>query len=84
MSTDTFSSTEPQQAKYKRRKLQKDIKHMGPEHASREKISVIFWGLGGDKIENFPMEKKTKLSWPKSAICVMQNLQNVQNFVREG
>ena len=37
MSTDTFSSTEPQQAKYKRRKLQKDIKHMGPEHASREK-----------------------------------------------
>ena len=58
MSTDTFSSTEPQQAKYKRRKLQKDIKHMGPEHASREKISVIFWGLGGDKIENFPMEKK--------------------------
>ena len=45
MSTDTFSSTEPQQAKYKRRKLQKDIKHMGPEHASREKIlsMVIFF-----------------------------------------
>ena len=41
MSTDTFSSTEPQQAKYKRRKLQKDIKHMGPEHASREKILSI-------------------------------------------
>ena len=44
MSTDTFSSTEPQQAKYKRRKLQKDVKRMGPEHASREKIlsTVIF------------------------------------------
>ena len=45
MSTDTFSSTEPQQAKYKRRKLQKDVKRMGPEHASREKIlsMVIFF-----------------------------------------
>ena len=43
------------------------------------KIFGQILGFGGDKIKKFPMEKnKANLgpNWPKSAICVMQNLQN--------